>query len=143
MEDGETPEMRCVSELRRQEASDPDGALNGLGELVGELEASCAAAELMSAQSLVSQFCESYIGRMLLPLAVGDSEQRIHRVPDALFFAQYELANMLFRASALEQALTEARKVLDMASTSMQAHLLNHVLFRHKHPLARNVGQGV
>ena len=124
MEDGETPEMRCVSELRRQETSDPDGALNGLGELVGELEASCAAAELMSAQPLVSQFCESYIGRMLLPLAVGDSEQRIHRVPDALFFAQYELANMLFRAGALEQALTEARKVLDMASTSMQAHLL-------------------
>lgn len=103
---------------------DRDGAVAGFIELVGELEASCAAAELLSDRPMRSEFCESYLGRIVVPLTVDDPETRIHRVPDALFFAQYELGDAYFRAGDLDRALVEARKLLDMAATSMQAHFM-------------------
>ena len=124
MEAPDDPYMARLHELRERMPQDRDGAVAGFIELVGELEASCAAAELLSDRPMRSEFCESYLGRIVVPLTVDDPETRIHRVPDALFFAQYELGDAYFRAGDLDRALVEARKLLDMAATSMQAHFM-------------------
>lgn len=131
MEDPGDKDMARVMDLRALAVTEPARAYEELAAMVGELEARTAAVELMSDVPLVSQFCESYVGRVLVPLAVGDASARINRVPDALFFAQHELASMFMQAGEYERALPEARKVLDMATTSMQAHfLLVNVLAR-------------
>ena len=124
MEAPDDPYMARLHALRDLMPYDRDRAVEGFVGLVGELEASCAAAELLSDRPLRSEFCESYLGRIVLPLVVDDPAVRIHRVPDALFFAQYELSDACFRAGDLDRALVEARKLLDMAATSMQAHFM-------------------
>lgn len=123
--------MKRFSELRQRASADPQGAMAGLTALIGEIEASCAAQELMSDVPLRSRFCDNHLGRILLPLFEEDDRVRFARVPDALFFAQGDICNMLAQAGNYEAALPEARKLLDMASTSMQAHfMLVNVLAR-------------
>ena len=102
-----------------------------LRDFIAELEASCAIAELGCAGPVQSQFCENFIDRLLLPLLESDRSVRINRAPDALFFAQYELAGLYCRQGRFEEALPEARALLDVGSTSTRAHfLLINVLMR-------------
>ena len=131
MEQPGDPLMKRLSELRQRAPSDPHGAMAGLTALIGEIEASCAAQELISDVPLRSRFCDNHLGRILLPLFEEDNRVRFARVPDALFFAQSEVCNAFAQAGNYEAALPEARKLLDMASTSMQAHfMLVNVLAR-------------
>ncbi|AEB06593.1 hypothetical protein Corgl_0475 [Coriobacterium glomerans PW2] len=121
----ESPDSRSrnrVNELKAMLATDRAAALDGLKALIESLEATCVANELLSDVPMRSQFCENYIGRILLPLDEDDRATRIQRVPDALYFARYELVNASMRDGDLEAALIEARRLLDIASTSMQAH---------------------
>lgn len=125
------PYMERLLDLRNALDVDPGAAEQGFIQITEELGAACAATELMSDTPLRSEFCESYLGRVILPILIDDQSVRINRVPDALFFAQYELTNMYFKRGEYERALPEARKLLDMASTSMQAHfMLVNVLAR-------------
>lgn len=103
---------------------DPDAAERAFNSLIEEIQATCVEAELLSASPMQSQFCENQVQRIVLPLLIDDRNTRIHRVPDALFIAQQELCAMYLQFGALEQALPEARKLLDMAETSMQAHFM-------------------
>lgn len=131
LEDPADPLMRRFNEVKELIASDPARAEAGLTELIEEGQASCVAAELTSAVPMQTQFCENHLGRIILPMLVDGAGVRIHRAPDALYFAQYELCNMYARAEAYERALPEARRLLDIASTSMQAHFtLVNVLAR-------------
>lgn len=111
-----------LDEIRATTAGDPDAAESSLHELVEEIEASCVEAELLAAYPVQSQFCENQLGRVVLPLLIDDRSTRIHRVPDALFMARQDLCAMYIRFSAYERALAEARKLVDVAATSMQAH---------------------
>lgn len=113
--------MRDVSSLHEQAKTDPEGALRGLFVLVGRYEAVCAAQELMSDTPLLNRFCENYLGRILLPLMERDPFARIARAPDALFFAECEICGIYARAGAHNRALIEARKLVELAPTSMQA----------------------
>ena len=105
-----------------------------LRSFIAELEASCAIAELEGAERgrrVQSQFCENFTDRLLLPLLEDDHTVRINRAPDALFFAQYELAGLYVRQNRFEEALPEARALLDVGSTSTRAHfMLINVLMR-------------
>ncbi len=131
MEDPDDPAMKRFTALRELEQTDPRAALEGLSRLVDELEASSAAAELLSAGPLVSRFCENHLGRILLPLLDDDPELRYRRAPDALYFAQHEICQMYQRLGDFDRALREARKLLDMGPTAMQAHFaLVNVLAR-------------
>ena len=112
-------------------AEDPLRAEQEFNEIIEEAQASCVAAELLESHPVQTQFCENHLGRIILPIFVGDTATRIHRAPDALFFAQFELCNMYAQVGAYERALPLARHMLDMASTSMQAHFtLVNVLAR-------------
>lgn len=131
MEDPNDPFMKRYNQLRAQEAHDAAAAERGLIELIEELEARCAAAELMSDGPVITRFCENHLGRILLPILEERRDVRILRVPDALFFARYELCKMYTNAEAYERALPEAQKLLDIATTSMQAYsMLVNVLSR-------------
>lgn len=123
IEDEEDPAMQRFAALRARAERDRDGALNGLTELVDELEASCMAAELLSEGPVRTRFSENYIERILLPLLEEDKRVRFLRAPDALFFARHELCLLYLRAGLCEQALLQARALLDVAPTSMQAHI--------------------
>ena len=90
--------------------------------MLDELEAQCATRELLSEGPVITRFCESYVGRIELPVFEEDPTVRILRAPDALFFARLALGRMYADAGAYERALDEARKLLDSAPTSMQAH---------------------
>lgn len=124
MEPADTDAMRRFHELHERAAQDPAQAEQGLIELIESLEASCAAVELMSDVPLITRFCENHVGRVLLPVLEEDRRVRVHRAPDALFFARTELCHMYLQAGAYDRALAEARAVLDIAPTSMQAHAL-------------------
>lgn len=132
VEDGASEDgLRRFHELRSMLYEDPQRAVEGLNELIEEAQASCAAAELMAASPLRTQYCENHIGRIILPLFIDDPTVRIHRAPDTLFFSQYELCNLYARMGAYERALPEARNLLDLATTSMPAHfMLINVLAR-------------
>lgn len=131
METENSSSMQRFNELRPSLALDPASAIGSLTDLVGELEADCAAAELQSDVPLVSQFCENHIGRLLVPLLADGDDLRIHRAPDALYFAQYELVEAYVHLGRPDEAIREARRLLDMASTSIQAHfMLINVLAR-------------
>lgn len=131
MEPVNDPSMLRFHELREMAARNPASAEQGLIELIDSLEARCAAAELMGDGPVISRFCENHVGRVLLPVLEEDHAVRIHRAPDALFFARYGLCHMYMQAEAYDRALPEARRLLDMAPTSMQAHsLLVNVLAR-------------
>lgn len=122
METGPDARSERLAELKELVQSDPAQAEQGFIKLIEELEAGCAAEELLSDVPLISRFCQSRVGRVLLPLWEEDRAARIHRVPDALFFARHELETMYFRAGAFDRALEEARCMLDMAGSSTLAH---------------------
>lgn len=122
MEDSEDPHVKRVVELRELVHTDPAAAAKGFAKLVDELEATCALEELAATGPVESQFCENYLARLLLSLTEDDGDIRVLRVPDALYFAQYELCNLYTQAGDLEALLPQARKLYDMAKSSMQAH---------------------
>lgn len=131
MEEPDDPYMARFTRLREAAEADPAAVERGYVELIEELEARCAAAEFMSDRPLITRFCENHLGRILLPILEEDRSVRINRAPDALFFARYELCGMYANAGAYERALPEARKLLDLATTSMQAYtMLVNVLAR-------------
>lgn len=131
MEDPDDPYLTRVNALREIAFVEPDRAARELTGIIEELEASCVEAELLSDAPMVSQYCENYFARMLLGLRQDDPRTRVHRVPDALFNAQFEIVGILSRAGDLERALPEARKLMDMATTSSAAHFtLINVLAR-------------
>ena len=131
MEAPDDPYMARFNELRASAPSDPARAERGYTELIEELEARCAAVEFMSDRPIITRFCENHLGRILLPVLEEDRSVRINRAPDALFFARYELCDLYMGAGAFERALPEARKLLDLATTSMQSYsMLVNVLAR-------------
>ena len=131
MEAPDDPYMARFNELRAYAPSDPARAERGYTELIEELEARCAAVEFMSDRPIITRFCENHLGRILLPVLEEDRSVRINRAPDALFFARYELCDLYMGAGAFERALPEARKLLDLATTSMQSYsMLVNVLAR-------------
>ena len=122
MESSDDPHVKRVVELRALMRTDPAAASKGFAGLVDELEAACTLEELTATGPVESQFCENYLARLVLPLTEDDGDIRILRVPDALYFAQYELCNLYAQAGDLEALLPQARKLYDMAKSSMQAH---------------------
>lgn len=122
MEPKDSPSMARFNALRPVIATEPDRAARELADLAGELEGVCAAQELAAPVPTTSQFCENGLCRALLPLLADDRSTRIARAPDALFFAQYELSNLYMRQGRYDLALQEARRTLDIAGTSIQAH---------------------
>lgn len=131
MEAPDDPYMVRFNELRASAPSGPARAERGYTELIEELEARCAAVEFMSDRPIITRFCENHLGRILLPVLEENRSVRINRAPDALFFARYELCDLYMGAGAFERALPEARKLLDLATTSMQSYsMLVNVLAR-------------
>lgn len=124
MEDDADPYMARLRELREHEETDPGFAERGYLEVVDELEAQCATRELLADVPVITRFCESYVGRIELPVFEEDASVRILRAPDALFFARLALCRMYLAAEAYDRALAEARCLLDLAPTSMQAHVM-------------------
>lgn len=122
MEPEDDPYMQRLNALHAQEDVDFADAERGYIALLDELEAQCATRELLSEGPVITRFCESYVGRIELPVFEEDPTVRILRAPDALFFARLALGRMYADAEAYERALDEARKLLDSAPTSMQAH---------------------
>ena len=124
MEPEDDPSMIHLKRIQARMATDPQHAFEELLDLISSLEARCAAAELSSSAPMQSQFCENSLGRIVLPLLEDDPSARFHRAPDALYVAQVELVMAYVQAEAFDLALPEAQKLLDMASTSSQAHLI-------------------
>lgn len=124
MEDDADPYMARLRGLREHEEADPGFAERGYLEVVDELEAQCATRELLADAPVITRFCESYVGRIELPVFEEDASVRILRAPDALFFARLALCRMYLAADAYDRALAEARGLLDLAPTSMQAHVM-------------------
>lgn len=122
MEQPDDPYTARLVELRERISDDPEGAAEGLAKLVEELEAACTVQELMATGPVQSLFCENQLGRIVFSVLENDPSLRILRVPDALYFAQYELCNMFAQRDDFERALPEARKLYDMARSSMQSH---------------------
>lgn len=122
IEASDDPNAERLARLRELEQTDPQAAAAGVVRLIEELEAECVVAELTATSPVEMQFCENYQARLLMSLVESDPQVRILRVPDALYFAQYQLCNMYARTGDYEAALPEARKLYDMAKTSMQAH---------------------
>ncbi len=122
MEDPQEPNMQRVRDLRELAKTDPAAAAQGYADLIEELEATCVVRELDAKAPVESQFCENYMARLLLPLTIEDAAVRILPVPDALYFAQDELCDMYAATGDPETALREARKLYDMAQSSMHAH---------------------
>lgn len=122
MEDPQEPYMQRVRDLRELAEADPASAAQGYADLIEELEATCVVRELDAKTPVESQFCENYMARLLLPLTIEDTSVRILPVPDALYFAQDELCDMYAATGDPETALREARKLYDMAQSSMHAH---------------------
>ncbi len=114
--------MARFHELHELAPQDSAQAERGLIELIDSLEAKCAADELICDAPCITRFCENHVGRILLPVLEEDRRMRINRAPDALFFARYELCHMYVRAGVYDRALFEARRLLDLAPTAMQAH---------------------
>ena len=124
MEDDDDPYTARIVELREQVVNDRAGAYEGLTKLIAELEAKCTVAELMATGPVQTQFCENQLVRLVLPVMEEDRNVRILRAPDALYFAQYEVANLYAEAGDFEAALPEARKLYDLARSSMQSHFV-------------------
>ena len=103
--------VKRVVELRELVHADLTAATKGFAKLVDELEATCALEELAATGPVESQFCENYLARLLLPLTEDDGDIRVLRVPDALYFAQYELCNLYTQAGDLEALLPQAQSL--------------------------------
>lgn len=133
VEDKDDEFVMRFAQLQGEGPLDPAQAEAKLGAFIDEMQAACAVAELEEDRPVRTQFCENHLGRILLPLFIDDPSVRVLRAPDALFFAQYELCSVYLNCGAVEQAILEARRLLDMATTSMQAHFtLISVLARQK-----------
>lgn len=131
VEDENDPYRIRLARAREAAESDLASAESMLHELIDEIEAVCVGEELLSNRPAVTQFCENHVGRLILPLYLPDAETRVLRAPDALYFAQHELCALHLARGALDLALVEARRLLDFASTSTQAHfMLINVLAR-------------
>ncbi len=113
-----------IPELAEVATKDPARALGELADMVDALEARCAATELAADRPVSTQFCDSYLGRVLLPIVAADRGARFLRAPDALFYARHEICAILAKAGTFASALPEARRLVDMAATSMQAHFM-------------------
>lgn len=124
MEDDDCPYSDRIKELRERLDSNPAEAAEGLIELTEEISAACVVAELQATGSVHTQFCENHLGRLLLPLFEDDSTTRILRAPDALFFAESDLATLYLKSGNYARALDELHRLLDISVTSTQAHLL-------------------
>ena len=124
MEPDDDPAMLRYKRAKAALGTDREQGEGELVSLVSALEARCAAQELASTAPVQSQFCENALGRIILPLLEDDVQTRVHRAPDALFFAQAELVELYTARGWDEQALAESQKLLDMSGTSMQAHFL-------------------
>ncbi|MBE6469784.1 MAG: tetratricopeptide repeat protein [Coriobacteriaceae bacterium] len=122
MEPDDDPHMLRLARLREVAARDLEEAAEGLLTMIEELQASCAAAEALSDRPVVSRYADGYFARMLMGLDEEDRDRRILRVPDALYYAQLEVATMLSRSERFEEAVIETRRLLDMAPTSSGAH---------------------
>lgn len=103
---------------------DPPRAIHELRTFVSRLEARCAARELESLEPVRFQHCESQMERILLPLAEPDRSVRIERAPDALFYAQSELARLYMGMGEYELALDEAECLIDLAPVSSEAYFI-------------------
>ena len=131
MEEENDPYVARVVELREQSKVDRAGAIEGFARLVEELEAKCAVAELLATGPVQTQFCDNQLVRMVLPVMEENCSMRILRAPDALYFAQYEICSYYAEQEDFERALPEARRLYDMARSSMQSHFaLINVLAR-------------
>ena len=124
MEDEDSPYNIRIKELREHFESDPAESAEGLIKLTEEISAACVVAELQSSGAVQTQFCENHLGRLLLPLFEDDPTTRILRAPDALFFAESDLATMYLKSGNYTRALDELHRLLDVSVTSTQAHLL-------------------
>lgn len=124
MEDEDCPHNARIKELRERLESDPAEAVEGLIRLTEEVSAECVVAELQSTGVVQTQFCENHLGRLLLPLFEDDPSTRILRAPDALFFAESDLATIYLKSGNYARALDELHRLLDVSVTSTQAHLL-------------------
>lgn len=122
MEEDDDPYTARIVELREQLLNDKQGAYEGFTKLVEELEARGAVAELLADGPVQSQFCENQLVRLVLPVMEENRATRILRAPDALYFAQYEICNLVAEAQGYEAALPEARHLYDLARSSMQSH---------------------
>ena len=124
MEDEDSPYNIRIKELREHFESDPSESAEGLIKLTEEISAACVVAELQSSGAVQTQFCENHLGTLLLPLFEDDPTTRILRAPDALFFAENDLATMYLKSGNYTRALDELHRLLDVSVTSTQAHLL-------------------
>lgn len=122
MEPKDSPSMQRFSQIERIARAQPDRAVAELSQLVSELEAECALAELEADAPVQSQFCENSLDRLLIPLLEDDPDARVHRAPDALFYALHELSTLYTAAGDYDSALMAARELVDVAATSSQAH---------------------
>lgn len=131
MEEDDDPYVARVVELREQSKVDRASAFEGFSRLVEELEAKCAVAELLATGPVQTQFCDNQLVRMVLPVMEEDRSVRILRAPDALYFAQHEICSFYAEQEDFERALPEARRLYDLARSSMQSHFaLINVLAR-------------
>lgn len=131
VEDPDDAYHERFAELQTSMLQDPQNAEARLSDLIDEMQVACVAQELTASGPVTTQFCENHLGRIVLPLLVPDTETRVLRAPDTLFFAQFELCTLYLRSGRYERALALARQLLDMAATSMQAHfMLVNVLAR-------------
>ena len=131
MEEDDDPYVARVVELREQSKVDRAGAFEGFSRLIEELEAKCAVAELLATGPVQTQFCDNQLVRVVLPVMEEDRSVRILRAPDALYFAQHEICSFYAEQEDFERALPEARRLYDLARSSMQSHFaLINVLAR-------------
>ena len=131
LEDGDdTYEKRLLAARKRFEL-DPAGAIEILEDMVDDLSAHVAMAELVAPGATRPQFFESYIARLVEPMLEERTDVRLTCVPDALFCSEVELTGAYMAAGDEDRALAEAQRLFDMASTSARAHsLLINVLMR-------------
>ncbi len=122
MEDPEDPYLQRFNELKDLTEVDPQKAVEGIAALIDELEAACVVKELTASVPARAQFCEGYMARVLWPLVCEDLDARMVRVPDALYYAQQQLTEMIAETGDYERALPESRKLYSMAQSSLQAH---------------------
>ncbi len=122
MEDPEDPYLQRFNELKDLTEVDPQKAAEGIAALIDELEAACVVKELTAPVPARAQFCEGYLARVLWRLVCDDPEARMVRVPDALYFAQQQLTEMILETGDCERALPESKKLYNMAQSSLQAH---------------------
>ncbi|MBY4797546.1 tetratricopeptide repeat protein [Collinsella sp. AGMB00827] len=121
--DGEDdPWMLRLQQTRSRESQDLDRAGAEYARIIEEIQASCAAKELLASRPLVSRYADELWQRMLMGYKAEDPDLRIYRLPHALFEAQLSLTNLYAHAGRTDDAIREARNLLDIAPVSSRAH---------------------